>query len=285
MATIIKEISPSAFSEFEVRELPLNLIEADEQQPRKEFIQTEIDELAASIKQFGQMQPIIVICGPNNKYQIVDGERRWRACSQLKASELDGADANGMYKYGFIKAIYADSATRVQKILSNIARKEYNPMETAKALSILKEELGENASDKRVANLVGKSRSLIAEYNSLLLLPKSIQDAAEINSCVPLRQLKKLAVRKLSDSEKITEYDRLVKEATNLPNKSKGDGSKKMSKEARTVLAAQSRLNKLQDAFTSIDPHNIPSEEKEPLKESLIKTIETAQSLLTKLSG
>jgi ParB family chromosome partitioning protein len=142
-------------------EVPIDQIEVNPNQPRKVFDFTALDELAASIKSSGVIQPIIVrrVAGT---YQLIAGERRWRAAKQA------GLDR--------IPAIVRD-ATDAQSIelalVENLLREDLNPIETAQAYQKLLAEFG--WIQEELAQRVGKDRTSIANSLRLLRLPDAIQ--------------------------------------------------------------------------------------------------------------
>src|SRR5258705_13767141 len=142
-------------------DLPIDSIEVNPSQPRKVFDFTALDELAASIKSSGVIQPIIVrrIGGA---YQLIAGERRWRAARQA------GLDR--------IPAIVRD-ATDAQSIelalVENLLREDLNPIETAQAYQKLLAEFG--WTQEELAQRIGKDRTSIANALRLLRLPEEIQ--------------------------------------------------------------------------------------------------------------
>ena len=102
------------------RFVPIEQIEANPDQPRKQFIQGDLDELAASIKEKGVIQPLIVRVLDNSRYQIVAGERRWRASQMAKLHELP-----------VVVRQFSDVEVLEVAIIENIQRADLNPMEEA----------------------------------------------------------------------------------------------------------------------------------------------------------
>ena len=276
-----------SFPESEVREIPLNQIEADKKQLRKEFKQDELDALAESIKKNGLIQPILVTTGKGGKYQIVDGERRWRAHTMLaKQAKADSESPEEPIKT--IRAIYVGGDTELLGILGNIARNSYNAMETADALALVKKMLGEDTTDAEVAKQVGRSRTIVVEYKSLTKLPKKIQDMARQNSCVPFNKLKSLAAqKKLSDEEKIAEYEKLHKDYSAPKKEPKKAGKKPESnRETRSVVAVRKKLDTMKDALGGLQfSEKVDSKEKDNLLKSLQEIINTAQAVQQKLNS
>ena len=269
-----------AFKAHEIREIPLDRIEPDKKQLRKEFKQDELEALAESIKDNGLIQPILVTTGKDGKYQIVDGECRWRAHNML-------AEQGG--QVGTIRAIYVDGDSQLLGILGNIARDSYNPMETADALALVKKILGDDAKDADVAKHIGRSRTIVVEYNSLLKLPKKVQEKARKDSCVPFNKLKSLAASKGTDEEKIAAYDGMHKKysASKTDDKSKkADGKQPQSRETRSVVAVRKKLDTIKMALDGVQfGEKVDNSEKENFLKSLQEIIATAQTVQQKLSS
>lgn len=138
-------------------------IEPNKNQPRKKFDDSEIQALADSILEHGVIQPIIVRPLPDERYQIVAGERRWRACKMAGLTEIP-----------IIIRELTDADTAKIALIENIQRSDLNPVEEAAAYKQLIDQFG--MTQDEVAKMVGKSRSVIANSVRLLNLPDEIQD-------------------------------------------------------------------------------------------------------------
>lgn len=275
---------PLAFPKNEIRDIPLDQIEPDKDQIRKEFDRISMDALEESIKAEGLKYPIIVTAGEDGKYRIVDGERRWRAHKMLVKSSKK--------RFATIRAIFENDESQLLGILGNIARSSYNPMETADAYALIKKILGQDGKDVKdedVAKYVGKSRSIVVEYNSLLKLPKEIQERARKHSCVPFNKLKKLAANpKMSDEEKIAAYDDLWDKYTDTQSHEpeEQDDKQPQSRETRSVIAVRKKLDTMKEALGGVQfTDKVDGQEKENFLKSLQEIIETAQAVQQKLSS
>ena len=131
-------------------------------QPRRHFADEKLDELAASIAKHGIIQPIIVRPFQGG-YQIVAGERRWRAAQRAQLHDIPA-----------IIRSFDDSETLEIALLENIQRQDLNPIEEAEAYKKLTELFGHSASE--LAELVHKSRSHVANMMRLLDLPPTLRD-------------------------------------------------------------------------------------------------------------
>ena len=147
--------------------IPLELIRASPFQPRGEFEEGELDDLAASLKEVGLIHPIVVRQIKNNGkllyYELISGERRWRAAKLAGFKTIDAS----------ILEISDESASKIA-LIENVQRVDLNPLEVAFALRKLIDIF--RMSQEDVAVRVGKKRSTVANYLRLLALPGSIQD-------------------------------------------------------------------------------------------------------------
>lgn len=137
-------------------------IEPNKNQPRRHFDDGAIATLADSIRQHGLIQPILVR-STETGYQIVAGERRWRACRMLGMSEIPA----------IVKEL-SDSETAQIALIENIQREDLNPIEEAAAYKELMETY--DMTQEQLSKTVGKSRSSIANSVRLLNMPEKIQD-------------------------------------------------------------------------------------------------------------
>jgi ParB family chromosome partitioning protein len=148
-----------------VRELPIDLIERNPDQPRQHFSAEEIGELANSIRQKGVLQPILVRRSPRETgyFEIIAGERRWRAAQQVALTTIPA----------LIRQIPDDEALEIA-IIENVQREDLNPMEEARAYRALMDRHG--YTQDKVATVVGKSRSHVANTLRLMQLPDPVQE-------------------------------------------------------------------------------------------------------------
>lgn len=141
-------------TEEAVLEVELDMIEPNRKQPRKYFDEAALEELAASLKNYGMIQPIVVKEN-GDYYEIIAGERRWRA-----------AKIAGLAKVPVIIKKWEEGEAFEAALVENLQREDLNPMEEAESYQRLQEEFG--LSQEKIAEKVGKSRSAIT--NSLRLL-------------------------------------------------------------------------------------------------------------------
>ncbi len=149
----------------ETRKLALTQLIPGKHQPRKYFDNAALSELAVSIKNQGVIQPLLVrqLPGMPQRYEIVAGERRWRA-----------AKLAGLTEVPVIVTEYTDKEAMTVALVENLQREDLNPLEEAEALQALREAHG--LSQEALAEQLGKSRSAVANALRLLQLPPSIQE-------------------------------------------------------------------------------------------------------------
>ena len=143
--------------------LPLNDIIPNREQPRKTFDEAALEELAQSIRQHGVLQPLLVRPLPSGGYQLVAGERRWRASRIAKLEEGPV----------IIKEL-SDTEAMELAIIENLQREDLNPIEEAEGLQVLIDKCG--FTQEEIANSVGKSRPAIANSLRLLKLPEDVRE-------------------------------------------------------------------------------------------------------------
>ncbi len=149
-----------------INEVAISHIEANPNQPRREFDPVALEELANSIRQIGIVQPITLRQIDDERFQIIAGERRWRA------SQLAGLQAIPAY----IRTI-KDENVMEMALVENIQREDLNAIEIALAYEHLLEKSG--MTQEKVSERVGKSRAAIANYLRLLKLPAQVQMALQ----------------------------------------------------------------------------------------------------------
>jgi len=154
--------APAAGGET-LTEIPIEQIEPNPRQPRKTFDVVALDELALSIKASGVIQPIVVRRGLAGRWQLIAGERRWRAARQA-----------GLDRIPAVVREATDSESLELALVENLLREDLNPMEEAEAYQQVLAEFG--WTQEQLAQRVGRDRSTIANSLRLLKLPLSIQD-------------------------------------------------------------------------------------------------------------
>ncbi|WP_306117188.1 MULTISPECIES: ParB/RepB/Spo0J family partition protein [unclassified Roseitalea] len=167
LAALIGEMDqPESATEPVVREdraVPIELVSPNPNNPRRAFSQTEIDELASSLREHGLIQPIVVrTARGRDGYEIVAGERRWRAAQRA-----------GLLDIPVIIRDVDDKAALELAIVENVQRADLNPIEEAAGYQQLIDEHGYTQAD--LGDVIGKSRSHVANTLRLLKLPQDVQ--------------------------------------------------------------------------------------------------------------
>lgn len=142
--------------------VPIEKVQANPDQPRRQFLQEDLDDLTASIKEKGVLQPLIVRPRDGGMYEIVAGERRWRA-----------AQAAQLHEVPVLIRDYSDLEMLEVAIIENIQRSDLNALEEAQSYKQLMDRFGH--TQEKMAEALGKSRSHIANLVRLLHLPQDVQ--------------------------------------------------------------------------------------------------------------
>lgn len=146
------------------RRVPIEFLKANARNPRRTFSDAELDELSASIKEHGVIQPIVVrpVKGQNDRYEIIAGERRWRASQRA-----------GLHDVPVVINDVSDADALEIAIIENVQRADLNPIEEAQGYHALTVDFKRTAED--IARIVGKSRSHVANMMRLTKLPDEVQ--------------------------------------------------------------------------------------------------------------
>jgi ParB family chromosome partitioning protein len=146
------------------RRVPIEYLKPNPRNPRRNFSETELDELAQSIKQRGVIQPVVVraLRGAKDSYEIIAGERRWRAAQRA-----------GLHEIPIVPVEASDSEALELAIIENVQRSDLNPLEEAGGYQALASEYRHSHDD--IAKIVGKSRSHVTNTLRLLKLPEPVK--------------------------------------------------------------------------------------------------------------
>src|SRR5689334_14307534 len=161
----ILSVAPREDAE-ELRQVPLELVSPNPHQPRDTFDEAALLALAESIKMRGVLQPVLVRPLPGGRYELIAGERRWRAA---QVAELETIPAIVRHR--------DDAASLEMALIENMAREDLNPVEEARACAALVEELGLTRED--VGLRVGRSRVAVSNLIRLLDLPDDVLELLE----------------------------------------------------------------------------------------------------------
>ena len=200
--------------------IKLSRVEPNKEQPRKNFDEEKLEALAESIKKHGVIQPIIVKDMDNGFYQIVAGERRWRASRMAGLKEIPA-----------IIRSYDELTTMQVALIENLQRENLNPIEEALSYKALLDDF--SLTQEQVSEQVGKSRSAVANSIRLLTLPEKVREMLENGVLSSGHARAILAVNSEADklflAEKIVEAGLSVRQAEQLAkslNKPKKESKK-----------------------------------------------------------
>ena len=168
LSALLSETPTATATNEELRDVDIDLIEPNTVQPRTRFDENQLNELAQSIKENGLVQPVLLRKIGENRFQLVAGERRWRAAQRAGLQTIPAV----------IREI-PDNKMLELALIENIQRQELNAIEEAYAYKRLIETLG--LTQETVAQRVGRDRTFVTNYLRLLRLPDDIQQLVEEN--------------------------------------------------------------------------------------------------------
>jgi ParB family chromosome partitioning protein len=230
LAAILPE---SAAGGPELRELEVGLIEPNPEQPRAKFDSTALEALAGSIGSVGLLQPLIVRPLEDGRYELVAGERRWRAAQKA-----------GLQRVPAVIRTSPEDERLQAALIENMVREDLNPVEEARACAALVDDLG--ISKEELARRVGRSRAAISNLIRLLDLPDPVLTLLERGDLteghgrailqLPDRdQRAKLAKRAAAEGWSVRDTERHTRDGAGAKRKSKSGG--RISAEERAALA------------------------------------------------
>jgi ParB family chromosome partitioning protein len=238
-------------SKKSVAELDVESILPGDGQPRQIFESEAIQELASSIKEHGILQPILVRKRYQGQYEIIAGERRWRA-----------AQAAGLHSVPCLIAEMADEKVLTAALVENIQRRDLNPIEEAEAYRRLAEDLGYTQAE--VADAVGKKRSSIANSLRLLKLPIQVRElvldntlsmghARALLSLDDEASIEKLSKQVIHRNLSVRKTEDLVKKFKGPKDENEGKTSKTSSSEPRAIKELRLRLERSLGTKVKVD--------------------------------
>ena len=209
--------------------VPIEKIVPNPDQPRRDFTQDQLDELAASIKEKGVIQPLIVRERDGGTYEIVAGERRWRASQLAQLHELP-----------VVVREYNDTEVLEIAIIENIQRADLNPVEEAAGYRALMDRFGH--TQEKLSEALGKSRSHIANVMRLLQLPDDVLEllktgalsSGHARALITSDDASALAKKVVKGGLSVRQTEALAKAAQNKPSEPK-PAAPKPKKDADTV--------------------------------------------------
>lgn len=190
------------------RSLPIDLVQRNPQQPRRTFDESELNELSNSIRTHGVLQPILVRPIADGKYEIVAGERRWRAAQRA-----------GLHAIPAVIREFNEVEVLEIAIVENVQRTDLNPIEEAQGFQALIDRFGRTQED--IAEAVGKSRPHIANMLRLLKLPDDLQEmvrdgrlsSGHARAILTAPDQRALAQRVISEGLNVREVERIAQQA------------------------------------------------------------------------
>ena len=231
-----ENVSRETKSDNGIEGVDISLIYANPNQPRKNFDETALKELAMSIKTHGIIQPIVLNRAEDGKYMIIAGERRWRAAKIAGLTQLPAFIRN-----------YTPKQIKEISIIENLQREDLNPIEAARAIKQLMDEY--DLTQEAVADRIGKSRPAIANTLRLLTLPSDVVDMIENNKLsagharclIPLSSsLEQTKVAQTAVAKKLSVRD-LEKLVKNLLNPAKERPKAEQSIELKAMIEEMQR--------------------------------------------
>ncbi|MBM7686044.1 MAG: ParB family transcriptional regulator, chromosome partitioning protein [Epulopiscium sp.] len=245
LSALISDL-PEESSVGQIKIVPINEIEPNKEQPRKNFDEEKLEELSQSIKEHGIIQPLIVK-KQGGFYVIVAGERRWRAARMAGLSEVP-----------VIIQDYSNDEVMEISLIENLQREDLNPIEEAKAYETLIHSF--SLKQEEVAKRVGKSRSAIANTLRLLQLDESIQELLVRGSisegharallALPGKEEQIIVVDKiLKDNLSVRETEKLIKDILEKPRKKKKNEAmppifKEIENKMKNILGTKVQITK-----------------------------------------
>lgn len=225
-------------SEENSSKLRISEIEPNKNQPRKEFDEDALSALADSIAAHGVLQPLVVRPLSNGKYQLVAGERRWRASRIAGLTEVPVV----------IKELTEQEASEIA-LIENLQREDLNVIEEAEGYKELIEKF--NLTQEEVAQVVGKSRSAVTNTLRILTLPESILDFVRNNTLsygharclIPLEdeeKMKEVVNLIISKELSVRQTEKIVKALVEVKNN--GEEERKPEKTAKDVFYTEVEL-------------------------------------------
>jgi ParB family chromosome partitioning protein len=235
------------------RKVPIEFLKPNPRNPRRAFSDAELGELADSIKQHGVIQPIAVrpVKGAQDRYEIIAGERRWRA-----------AQLAGLHEVPIMPLDVSDSDALQLAIIENVQREDLNPIEEAQGYHALANEFKHSQED--IAKIVGKSRSHVANMMRLMKLPDEVQayiivgklSAGHARALVAVPDPLATAKLILAEGLNVRQVENLVHDIRGPPSKLRTPG-RPLPKNADT-LALEKRVGDILGLSVSVD-HKGPS--------------------------
>jgi ParB family transcriptional regulator, chromosome partitioning protein len=228
------------------RRVPIEYLRPNPRNPRRNFSETELDELSSSIKERGIIQPVVVrpVRGAKDAYEIIAGERRWRAAQRA-----------GLHEIPIVPVEATDSEALELAIIENVQRSDLNPLEEAGGYQALASEYQHSHDD--IAKIVGKSRSHVTNTLRLLKLPEPVKayiNAGKISAgaarmLVGASDPEEMAREIVDRGLNVRQVEAMAKERA----KGKGKAVKKRAVKNADTVALERRLSNALGLTVTID--------------------------------
>jgi ParB family transcriptional regulator, chromosome partitioning protein len=220
--------------------------------PRRSFPNAELDELVASLRERGIIQPIIArpVQGSADIYEIIAGERRWRAAQRA-----------GLHDVPVVIVEASDAEALQLAIIENVQRADLNPLEEAQGYRALIEEFGNSQDD--IAKIVGKSRSHVANTLRLLKLPETIKSyihagklqAGHARMLIGQPDAEKLAEEIVARGLNVRQVESIARDIAARTGKARGGRARRGNGKNANLVALEKRISDTLGLAVSIDEH------------------------------
>jgi ParB family chromosome partitioning protein len=232
------------------RRVPTVALRPNARNPRRVFANAELDELATSLRERGIIQPIVVrpVRGVADSFEIIAGERRWRAAQRAGLHEVP------------VVVIEATDVEALQlAIIENVQRADLNPLEEAEGYRALIRDFSYSQDD--VARTVGKSRSHVANLLRLQTLPDRVRDhilsgrlsAGHARALVGHHDAERLADEIVANGFNVRQVEEIARQHSNRTGKGSGKSAKKSPDKSTDTLALEKQLSNALGLVVSID--------------------------------
>jgi ParB family chromosome partitioning protein len=235
------------------RRIPTSALRPNARNPRRTFSNTELDELVASLRERGIIQPIVVRPargGAVDAYEIIAGERRWRAAQRA-----------GLHDVPVVVIDATDGETLQLAIIENVQRTDLNPLEEADGYRALMDEFGNHQDD--IAKIIGKSRSYVANTLRLLKLPETVKayihagklSAGHARMLIGQPNAEQLAEEIVARGLNVRQVEAMAREAAGKTEKTAADGRKSRAgaEKNANLLALEKRISDALGLVVSVD--------------------------------
>jgi ParB family transcriptional regulator, chromosome partitioning protein len=232
------------------RRVPTTSLRPNARNPRRMFSEDELDELTASLRERGMIQPIVArpVRGAPDAFEIIAGERRWRAAQRA-----------GLHEVPVVIIEATDEESLQLAIIENVQRADLNPLEEAEGYRALVEDYSHTQDD--IAKMVGKSRSHVANTLRLLKLPPSIRayifkgklDAGHARMLVGQPNAEKLAEEIVARGLNVRQVEEIARQESDRSGKPRSQARKRTAEKNADTLALEKRLSDALGLVVSID--------------------------------